>query len=278
MRLEKRKWRVVVDNIETDILDVSFEIAKTLKHKPNTCAVTVTNLSDDHRRHLESLNTYKKKGPGRINVEIEAGYEEGSSVIFRGDLRTALSRPEGTSWTTRIEGEDGGRAVRWSRVNRSFPPGTSVLTVVRALVQAMAVGEGNAIEIVSGARFANAGNTFTNGCVISGPAPDQLKRILRSLGLTYSVQNGVIQVLRRGTALQNTAVRLAPESGLIDYPSRGADGKITAKCLIIPDVYPGRKIFFDVQGMSGFFRVTEAKYSGDTSGTEWYISLVCQEV
>jgi hypothetical protein len=105
-----------------------------------------------------------------------------------------------------------------------------------------------------------------------------MRRVLRSLGLTYSIQNGVLQVLRRGQALQNTAVRLVPGSGLVDYPSRSADGKVLAKCLLIPDIYPGRKVSFDVPGLSGFFRIREAKYTGDTAGQDWYASIICQEV
>lgn len=278
MRLFDRKWRIRIDDFETDILDVSFEIEKTIGHKPNTCSLNVYNLSESHRRQLEQLNVYRKSRPGRIRVEVEAGYAEGTSLIFRGDLRTAISKQEVSSWLTHIEGEDGGRAVRWSRVNRSFPPGTPIATVIRALAQAMGVGEGNANDVAASSQFLTGGDTFAEGTVLSGPAPDQLRTILRSLGLTYSIQDGVLQVLRRGNALQATAVRLAPGSGLIDTPVRGADGKITAKCLIIPDLYPGRKVFFDVPGISGFFRIREAKYAGDTAGLDWYISLVCQEV
>lgn len=278
MKLFNRKWRVRVDDFETDILDLSFEIGKTIDHKPNTCSLNVYNLSESHRRQLEQLNVYRKNRPGRIRVEVEAGYEEQTSLLFRGDLRTAISRQEASSWVTHIEGEDGGRAVRWSRVNRSFPPGTPVLTVIRALAQAMGVGEGNANEAAARARFITGGDSFSEGTVLSGPAPDQMRTILRSLGLTYSIQDGVLQVLQRGRALQTTAVRLAPGSGLIDYPVRAADGKVTAKTLIMPDLYPGRKVFFDVPGLSGFFRIRESKYTGDTAGVDWYVALVCQEV
>lgn len=279
MKLFGRKWRVRVDDFETDILDVAFDIEKTLEHKPNSCSLVVYNLSADHRHQLEQLNVYRKSRPGHIRVEVEAGYEEGTSLLFRGDLRTAVSKQEGLStWATTIEGEDGGRAMRWSRVNQSFPPGTPVATVVRACAQAMGVGEGNTSDVTSSARFLTGGDSFRDGTVLSGPAPDELRTILRSLGLTYSVQDGVLQILRRGAALQTTAVRLAPGSGLVEYPVRSADGKVAAKCLLIPDLYPGRKVFFDTESISGFFRIRTVKYSGDTSGQDWYATLTCQEV
>lgn len=275
-----RAWRVTVDTLRFTGLDISFEVEKSTKREPNKCLLRVMNLSQDHRRQLEQLNTTRKKGPGRIRCELEAGFRDpGPSLIFRGDLRTALSEQgEDGTWTTTIEGEDGGRAVLWSRVNRSFPAGTRVDTVVRACAEAMGVGVGNTEEAVQGLQLERAGATFTEGTVLSGPAPDELDGVLRSVGMTWSVQNGVLQLLRRGQALQATAVRLTADTGLVGTPVRAADGTVNVKLLLNPDVYPGRQIRLDSPNVRGFFRVRKAKYGGDTSAQPWYVTAECLEL
>src|ERR1700754_2951327 len=120
MRLYRRKWRLRVGTIETTDLDLQFSVKKSLDHKPNTAPITVFNLTAEHRHNLEQLNVYRKNRPGKIPVELEVGYEEGTHLIFRGDLRTALSETDGATWKTEVAGEDGGQAVRWSRVSASY--------------------------------------------------------------------------------------------------------------------------------------------------------------
>lgn len=275
-----KAWRVRVDTLRFTGLDISFDVEKSLRREPNKCTLRVLNLSADHRRQLEQLNTTRKRGPGRIRVELEAGYREtGMSMVFRGDLRTALSTQEDDgTWVTTLEGEDGGRAVLWARVNRSFPAGTRVDQVIRACAEAMGVGVGNLEDAIQGARLEGAGATFTEGTVLSGPAPDELDGVLRSVGLTWSVQNGVLQLLQRGQALQTTAVRLTSDTGLVGTPGRAADGTVTAKAFINPELYPGRQIQLDSPNVRGFFRVRKAKYSGDSAGDTWYVAMECLEL
>ena len=259
-----RTYLLTVDTIRFNGLDISFDIEKSTRHEPNKAKISIWNLTKDHRDQLEGLSV--QRGQGRIRVELEAGYQGNNSLIFRGDLRTAKTVRDGADLITDLEGEDGGRAVLWSRVNRSFPAGTRVDQVVRACADAMGVGAGNTDEIVRGAQLVTGGNTFPEGTVLEGAAADQLRRILRSLGLRYSVQNGALQILRRGEPLQATAVRLAPSTGLLGRPEVNADGTVSATTLMNPDIYPGRRAQFDTVDLAGAFRVERTKYQGDTFG------------
>jgi hypothetical protein len=273
-RLFKRAWKVKVDTLQFSELDISFEVEKTGRREPNKCSLKIWNLTRDHRRQLEALTV--RRGQGQIRVELEAGYQNQLGLIFRGDLRRASSHREGPDVITEVEGEDGGRAVLWGRVNRSFPAGTPVETVLRACAEAMGVGMGNLAEASAGARLEGGGNTFAEGTVLSGPAAEELDHLLRSMGLRYSVQNGVLQILQRGQALQTTAVRLSPTTGLVDSPEVNADGTVSATCLLNPDIYPGRQVQFDSVDLAGTYRVEKAKYQGDSFGGEWYIHMECQ--
>lgn len=269
--LRKRSWRVTVGNLRFVGLDISFDVEKTIQRTPNKLSLRIYNLPVDARRELDQLSTTKRTRAAKILVELEAGYEEARPLIFRGDLRTSASVREGADWLTTLESEDGGASVRWSRVNRSFPPGTRVDAVIRACADAMGVGVGNLDSVVSTAQLDGSGSTYSAGTVLSGPAPDELEGVLRSVGMTYSIQDDVLQILRRGRALQTTAVLLSSGTGLVDVPARQADGTMRFRSLLIPDLYPGRQVQLQTSEVRGLFRITKAKYTGDTAGDPWYV-------
>ncbi len=278
-RLFGKVWRVQIDTLRFTELGLSFSVEKSLRREPNKAVIQVFNLSADHRHQIEQLNTTRRRGPGRIRLVLEAGYGDAMPVIFRGDLRTGLShKEEDGTWVTKLEGEDGGRAVLWSRVSRSFPAGTPVTTVVRACAEAMGVGIGNTDEAIAAVTLESGGDSFTEGTVLSGRAPDELDGVLDSVGLTWSVQDGVLQLLQRGRALQQTAVLLTGRSGLVGTPQRAADGTVNVRCALHPDVYPGRQIALDSVNVAGTFRARKCKYTGDSHGNTWYIDSECVEL
>lgn len=275
-----KRWRVQVDTLVTDAHDVAFQVAKTVKRQPNTCSLKIWNLSEQFRQHIEALSVKKKSGRGKIRVQIEAGLGKDLSLIFRGDLRTAITAREEADLVTTIEGDDGGRDVLLARVGRSFPPGTPVLTVVRALTEALGVGEGNLASLQYSTR---GGNTFSTGTVLTGKADEELTRVLHSCGLTWSIQNGVLQVLESGKALNNTAVVLRAQlgrelTGLIGTPCVNPDGTVSATCFIVPGVFPGSQVVIDCPTLQSRFSVKEMQADADTAGDPWYFQLLLKPV
>ena len=273
--LFRKAWKVQIDTIQTDAHDLIFSIEKTLKRQPNTCTVSVYNLSDAQRKQIENLSIAKKKGRGKIRVQIEAGHAGNTSLLFRGDLRTARTERAGPDLVTTIEGDDGGRDILLARVSRSFPPGTSVLTVVRALAIALGIGEGNLATLAYSTR---GGSTFARGTVLTGKADEELTRILHSCGLTWSVQNGALQVLRAGAALATAAVVLRARegqsyTGLVGTPSVDPDGTVNATALIQPGLDPGGRAQIDCPTLTGLYQIRNVTYEGDTASDSWYANL-----
>lgn len=267
-----RDWLITVDTLRTSGLDCSFSITKDTTRKPNKCSLEVFNLPREFRDHLDGLSVRGKKAKGRIRVELEAGYQGSRSLIFRGDLRTAESTQHGGTWSTKLEGEDGGRALLQSRVSRGYPPGTPVLTVVRDCAAALGVGLGNVEALAT--RTTRGGATFRQGTTLSGNAAEELTGVLRSCGLTWSVQDGVLSVLQAGQAVATTAVRLSAGTGLVDTPKPSPDGTISARALIVPGLYPGGRVFLDTDRIRGTFGIKRIVYKGDTAGRDWYADLV----
>ncbi len=292
MLLRGRKWKITVGGIDVTELDVEFNIRKSLRREPNTCSLEVHNLSKEHRGYLEQLNIYDPKKlpgakavakkaaavagfrapkPGRISVSIEAGYEDGTSLLFRGDLRRAVSKRSGPGYVTSLEGEDGGRSVLAARVSRTLPAGTPVLVAVKACADAMGLGYGNILEVTP-----ELSRSFGSGSVIDGQAATELDGILRRLGLRYSVQNGVLQFLRNGKGADSLKVRavvLSKATGLVGAPERDATGELMATSLLIPNIAPGGYVVLATEAYQGLYHVTTVEHVGSTFATDWYHKL-----
>ena len=79
--------------------------------------------------------------------------------------------------------------------------------------------------------------------------------------------------LDRGKALSSTAVRLAPETGLIGSPTVDKDGILEATMQMIPDIRCGGLVTSDARRVKGAYRIEEAEWVGDSSGADWGITV-----
>ncbi len=271
-RLFERHVEVTVDTIKFTGLDVAFTVKKTLKSKPNTCELTIYNLNEEHIAQLESLRPKEKVATKGIGCRIEAGYKDAASQIWLGDLRTCLITREGPDWVARLESGDGEKAWQNARLHVSFGPKTDLSTALRAMVRALGVGEGNLLKVVNKLKQ-NGSAIWPHGTVISGSVARELQAFAKSADLEVSIQDGSLQFLDRGKALESTAVRLSSETGLLGSPTVDKDGILEAKCLMIPDIRCGGLVTVDARRIKGAYRIEEAEWNGDTAGDDWNVTI-----
>lgn len=288
--LFQRAWTLQVGRLLIDAstpsnkpLSINFKVTKSVKKEPNTIELDVINLSPDHRGEIESATD--------VQLTLSAGYVSNIQVIFDGSLRLAKNKKRqkkkrkntvgsqriGLEVITEIEGEDGGTAYRDAFVSSSFPAATPVTSVLRSAVRAMGIGEGNLTEFGAFSSIKGIGSQYGEGAVLYGRAHRELDRLVRALGLTWSVQNGNLQLLEGGKSLQETAVKLTTKSGLIGSPSKENDSTITVTALLIPDLYPGRKVVIDAKDVDVQAIIQRVTYIGDTAGVEWYAQMELKE-
>lgn len=272
-RLFDRRVTVTVDTLQFSGLDVAFKVEKDLKAKPNTCELSIWNLTPDHQAQLEQLAPKDKKQATKgIPCQIDAGYKDAASLIWLGDLRTADTVREGPDWITHLSSGDGEKAWQNAKLHVSYGPKTSLETALRAMARALGVGEGNLSKVVK--QLKQAGSAiFPAGTVISGPVSRELTAFARSADLEVSIQDGALQFLDRGKALAGTALLLNSETGLIGSPTVDNEGILTARMLMIPDVRPGGLVTIDAARVKGTYRIEKAVWSGDTASTDWYIEI-----
>lgn len=262
MKLFRRAWRVSVGTQGFDDFDCEFKVVRTLSSKPNTCELKLYNLAESSRSAIVA---------GEL-VRVEAGYTTGMTLLFAGDVKRAKTKVEGADRVTTIEAGDGENSIQRARVLRSFGPGATIDTVVAAIAEAAGVGVGNAREALREAGLGRVSGTFPQGTIVDGAFADELTRVCASAGYEWSIQDGVLQLLRRGSALDRVAVVLSSDTGLLEA-DRSKTGTLEAKALLIPDLVPGRKVDVRSPNVRGVFRVTKAEYSGATRGDDWTAAI-----
>lgn len=251
---------------------VKFNVEKTDKPEPNKCSLQIWNLSKDQRAQIEELRP--KAGDKRgVPVLIEAGYKAtGVGQIYLGDLRTVYSKHEGADWITTIESGDG-EAAKNSGVSVSFGPKTSPDVALRAIVKALGVGEGNVSVIASKLRLAGATTLFAQRGTISGSAYTHMTNFCESAGLEWTIQDGVVQIVDQGKALQGFATVLNKSSGLVGTPSVDHKGVMSCTMLIQPGVKVGSIVVLDSPTVRGNYKISRATWDGDTYDIAWYIHV-----
>lgn len=268
-----RTLLVAVGDVDLSGFDVAFQVTRTLKPEPNTCELRVYNLGKALRRELATL---AKAG---LFVTLAAGYGTRLSQLYRGDLRDVFSVREDTGWVTTISSGDGEQARRNARIRRAFPRGTKVDVVLRALTESLGVGLGNSARaLVDAKKLTHGSSEFVSGTVTHGSAAVQLTELLKSVGMEWSIQDGELQVLDRGRAIDGEVIILTPDTGLVGSPEPGHKGTMKAVARIIPGLQPGAQVLIDSSEVHGQFRVERIDFAGDTSQDDWVARIEGKEV
>lgn len=277
-----RAQALVVGDLDLSSFDIRFRVEKTRKPDPNKCVLEVYNLSAEHRAHIaEQVSGKQSKRPKKgktaapalspIPVRLDAGYVGSIDQIFLGDLSSVKIDLTDADSVLTLSTADGGKAIKSSRCNVAFGPKTSLDLVVKAVLQTLGLGMGNYQKIVK--KLQNGSVSFPRGVVCSGPTARVLTDLCKSADVEWSVQDGVPTFVNLNEALDDKAVLLNAESGLIGSPSVDADGKLTAKTLIISNLRCGRICVVDSSAVKGNYRIEKIVYEGETSGDLWYANI-----
>lgn len=288
-----RVARVTVDGFAMEGLRVGFTIDKNLKPTANTAEIAIYNLSRETRQRLHA----HKQG---VPVVVEAGYRAtGVMLLFAGQMREAFSRAEADgTWATILRAGDGDAALRSLQSRTSMRPGVSAERLMGETFKQLGVGLGNAFtefknQLKAGDVDAQRlGEALGSGFQISGPMNGALDQIAKSAGLEYSIQNGQLQVLRKGEPLGVRAPVLGPESGLEGSPSIDAQGSMQLRARLLPNLFPGMPIqvthyraadieTFLTTGTGDIidtvYRIEKVRFVGDLYGQDWNAEIEARD-
>lgn len=261
--------RVTVDTFRIEGLRVTFKIKKTLSKEPNTADIEIYNLSADTRRAMRTKGAL---------VTLEAGYKKENGVIFTGDARTIDHVRAGPDWITRIRCGDGEKAFQFNNAVISARPNAKRTDVAKKVIDALGLKPGNALGQIAGAVGAGT-DRFLKGYSFAGNAAKALDDLVRAAGLTWSIQDGEVQVLAADGKRREIAFRLSPDSGLIGSPEHGTPdkkskkSKLKARTLLRAELKPGSAVVIDSEATKGNYRCDTVNHIGDSFSNDWFSDL-----
>lgn len=262
----RKQLGLQADEVAT-ILRVTFKVTRSGKKEPNKAEVTLYNLKEDNRTALQEKNQA---------TSLEAGYRDNISQIFSGDLEFAQNKHDGKDWITKLQSGDSSTAYKASRINTSLKGPAKIGDVLRTAAQAMGIGVGNLEETITNGSLRGDLVEFVNGIVLSGKAELNVDKIAKSMGLTWSMQDGNMLFLGPTQFVGDRAVLLSPGSGLVGSPEAGEDGVLSVRALLQPDLLPGQRVQIKTKQVDGYFRIEKTVFTGDTRGKDWYADMECK--
>lgn len=251
-------------------LDTTFQIRKSLGKEPNTCELVIRNLAKATRELVREKPLY---------VRVDAGYDGQLERLFTGDMSWSESVQRRVTWETTIQLRDGDRSYRYGRVSRSYPAGRDAHTAVRDCARAMGMT----------ARFTPAAALelraqFGSGLALEGPAQRELTRLLAPFGMSWSIQDHILYILRADETDPRAPILISEDTGMVGTPSFGAPpekGKapvLKVECLLKPSIIPGGRITVVSRNIRGVFRVQSVDHTGNTRRDKFASSIEAREV
>ena len=293
MQYWKQVYRIVFPKLNITFennLHIGFQIDKDTTKESNKAKLEIYNLSDATRKKIEVPDT---------EVEIYAGYEKagGAILAFKGSVTYGFTRDAGTDCITTLDLADGTKAMRDSYCSLSYAPGTSAKTIIQRCANEMGV------PVVYGDGVGEL-ESYQNGYSYIGQADGALTEICNALGLSWSIQNNILNIILAGGTSTNRGLVFSPQSGLVgvperiiqaEYKSNKSNPKKTAKkkakkekprkkagwkiqTLLVPSVNPGDMVKVESKWITGWFRVEKVSHRGDYNGTNWGSAMELIEV
>lgn len=259
-------------------LHISFGIEKGDAESNNTATVKFWNLSDTTIAEIKRKNAV---------LELRAGYGANLPLILAGDISTAVTEQENANMVTTINVVDGLVATRDTFVSLSFGQDITGISIIDSVANSMGVS----CLISEEARTILEQKKFANGYSAVGAGKTVLQKICKTCGLSWSLQNGVLQIVIKGHAITTRAYLLSAETGLLGIPKEVTESS-TSKDGNKTETQKGYEVRYFMNGaigvddlvelnskrVKGYFRVASIAINGDNFDGEWTCTAKLMEV
>lgn len=252
-------------------LHVNFSLQKSDLETQNTGRVTVWNLNPSQLAVLNEKDCV---------VSLRAGYGNQLPLIFAGIVSYVCTSLDSADRKTEIEVIDNLVEVRDTYVTVSYNGTVNWKTIFDDVAAQMGV----AISYSYNAEFVDIANGFS----FVGLARDIMTKGCKCCNLSWSLQNGVMQVKKPGDVMSKEVFVLSPDTGLLGIPARvvltqedataanqlGWDVEYFLNGAINIDDY----VKLESKTVTGFFRVYSLEISGDNTSGDWICKARLLEV
>lgn len=266
-------------------LHVKFSFEKADVENPNTGKVTIWNLNKEHLAALEKKDCI---------VAVRAGYAGSISEAFQGTVTHASTTKEGADCMTEIELSSGMVELRDTDFSLSYAEGTKTDVIYQEAAAQMGLPLSSSAGAVERPTVLTAGFSFVGG------AKSLLNRVTRMDGINWTIQDGVLQLLKPGEPISMNCYELNAQSGLIGVPKRvnisagsgsskggsetaqagGESAQLGWEVTYLMNLAIGVNSYIHIssEAVNGYFRVQKISIDGDNYEGDWQCKATVLEV
>ncbi len=290
---------------QNEEIRIAFSVTKTLDQAPNTATIKITNLAPERVDQIQGVVVSRVEwtlaeraalrvaglssapietiydNAGIAAVVLSWGYEGAVPPLpfpplsegFVGGSVSMEVEDDGETSTLSLKCEDAGQIMTAARLNQSYSSGTDTVTIVVDLINAMGlqVNEANLRNLMQSSlikRGIPIGKLLQIGGYNASrvPAAQQLYRIMKSLDLRWSAQDGRFLLLDRESVIPGypPIVLSAATDTLFNNPRRRQAQQMSAQTWATPEIRPGREVLIQANELSTQYRVDRVTHTGDT--------------
>lgn len=252
-------------------LHVNFSLQKSDLETQNTGRVTLWNLNPSQLAVLNEKDCV---------VSLKAGYGSKLALIFAGIVSYVSTTIDSADRKTEIEVIDNLVEIRDTYVSVSYNGTVNWKTIFDDVAAQMGV----AVSYSYNAEFVDISNGFS----FVGLARDIMTKGCKCCNLTWSLQNGVMQVKKPGDVMSREVYVLSPDTGLLGIPARvvitqdEATGKNTlgwdVEYFLNGAINIDDYVKLESETVIGYFRVYSLEISGDNVSGDWICKTRLLEV
>lgn len=250
-------------------LHINFSVEKSDVSSPNTAKISLWNLSPAHKAALEKKDCV---------VTLNAGYRGNVPMVLTGTVTNVVTEDDGADQKTTIDVLDGRKELRDSYLTLGYLSTTDSKTILQDAAGQM----GLPITFSQGASFKPM-----ESYSYVGLAKNVLDKVCASNNLTWTIQNGVIQVTKSNEPISTIAHLISSKTGLIGSPKKltkseknsgnaqdnSSKNKAQAgweiRYFLNAAIGVNDLIQLQSKAANGIFRVESVKLEGDNMAGDW---------
>lgn len=242
-------------------LKINFSLSKTEDETCNNITLSIWNLNAEHRAILDQKDCV---------VKLRAGYVGDLKDVFTGYVVFAEGENDGADFKTTLTIVDGRVECRDTQVSNTYSGTVNSKTMFDDVASDMGIPIKYADDVE---HFDLEDYSFV------GNGTAMLDELCESGGLSWSIQDGNLEIKKKFGTMNQTAYRISPETGMIGMPKKI---RLSSENSIDNDEYGYQVTFFlnadikisdfvylDSKYVKGYFRVSELSMSGSNLDGDW---------
>lgn len=242
-------------------LHINFDIQKADTNSSNSGKVTLWNLSKTTLSMLEKND---------CRLALRAGYGTRMPLLFEGTVSYASTSLDNADRKTEIELVDSLKSTRDSYLSMSYTEPVSWQKIFDDVADKMGV----AVSYSYNATFKDISSGFS----FVGKGTDVIAKGCASCGLSWTIQDGILQIKKPGDTMNREVFVISKDTGLIGLPARVSMEKSNTEAkklgydvsfLLNGAIGVNDYIKLESNVVTGFFKVFSISHEGDNVSGDW---------